>query len=216
MNIPTATKAFLFDMDGILVNTEDIAHDLFIEFAKEFNSKFTEDDHKHILGTTETFWTEYLCNKWSTSISPKEFANVFWSRRNMVLDSRLRLMSGVMKLLQNLKEKGYKIALVTSTPHEYVKIVLDRFEIFPYFNIIVAGDEISNGKPNPEPYIKAIRELGLSSSDCVVVEDALDGVKSGKSAGCFVIAVPTIHAKGLNYSEANVVVESLDEIELCV
>lgn len=199
-------------MDGVLVNTEDIAHNLFVEFAKKYNSEFTEDDHKTILGRTEEFWSKYLCKKWGLSISPKEFANNYWSQQNLVLNSGLKLMAGAKQLLTKLKEDGYLLALVTSTPHEHVNIILDRFELTPYFDKFVTGDEISNGKPNPEPYYKAIQKLSLSSNDCIVVEDSISGVKSGKTAGCFVIAVPTIHAKGLDFSLADVVVKDLKDI----
>ena len=201
-------------MDGVLVNTEDIAHDIFEKFALEYNSEFTEHDHKHILGSTESYWAKYLCEKWNVPISNEEFANIYWKRRNIVLDSKLKLLSGVKQLFDLLKNTGFKIALVTSTPRDYVNIILERFDLMNYFDVSVTGDEIINGKPFPEPYIKAIESLGLQPEECVVVEDSIGGVTSGKTAGCFVVAIPTIHAKGLDYSSADLVFESLNELIL--
>jgi HAD superfamily hydrolase (TIGR01509 family) len=212
MNLPNNIKAVMFDMDGVIFNTEDIAHEVFSLLAERFNSVFNEDHHKAILGTSEKFWSEYICNTFQFPLSPEEFRNEFWNEMYRASDSQLRLMSGIPRIFDELEEKGIKIALVTSTPMHQTKELLEKFGLFDRFLVKITGDQIKNGKPDPEPYVKAIQMLNLQAHECVVIEDAISGVKSGKAAGCYVIAVPTKHALGLDYSMADRIVSSLDDI----
>ncbi len=104
------------------------------------------------------------------------------------------------------------MALVTSTPRNHTEEFLERFNLKTYFSFIVTGDEILNGKPSPDPYLVAIKKLNLNSAECIVVEDALSGVRSGKSAGCVVVAIPTQHMDGLDYSEADFIIYDLNDL----
>lgn len=214
MIFPSQTKAVLFDMDGVLFNTEDLAHDVFEKLAIELGKEFKEDDHKAILGTPEKFWSHYFVTKWNLSKSQNDFAAYFWEQLENEAESRLELMPGAMECLLNTKKRSIKTALVTSSPKRVVETKLERFGILDLFDVIVTGDDISNGKPHPEPYLLAMRRLGMQKSECVVIEDALSGVQSGKSAGCYVTAVPTKHADRLDYSEADILISSLDEIKV--
>lgn len=199
-------------MDGVLFNTEDLAHGVFEKLANEFENQFKEDDHKAILGTSEKFWSEYFIKKWNLTMKSKDFASLFWEGLEKEAENRLKLMPGAIECLQKAKKKHYKIALVTSSPKRVVETKLERLTLHGFFDVIVTGDEILRGKPDPEPYLIAMKRLGLQKNECVVIEDALSGVRSGKSAGCYVVAVPTKHANGLDYSEADAVIGSLDEI----
>lgn len=212
MNFPSNTKAVLFDMDGVLFNTEDLAHDVFEKLAKEFGNEFREDDHKVILGTPQKFWIGYLMEKWNLLMKSEDFALLFWDKLEKEAENRLELMPGALECVHRAKNGLYKIALVTSTPMKVVEPKLKRLGMHDLFDVIVTGDQTMNGKPHPDPYLMAMKRLGVEKNECVVIEDALSGVRSGKAAGCYVIAVPTKHAEGLDYSEADVLISSLHEI----
>lgn len=214
MNIPSNAKAVLFDMDGVIFNTEDLAHNVFHELAIRFQGLFDEDDHKNILGTTELYWSQYFCNKWNLLISNNDFSEIFWNELRIATSDHLNLMPGFSDCIQIFRERGYETAIVTSTPKVSVLPLLERFNLLGLFDTIVAGDDVKNGKPFPDPYILAAKRLNQDSKDCVVIEDALSGVKSGRSAGCFVIAIPTIHALGLDYSDADIVIKNFSEINI--
>ena len=199
-------------MDGIIFNTEDLAHDAFVKLANEFGGIFEEKDHKAILGSTQSFWSQYLMNKWSISMKDEEFAGLFWKRLEDETKNSLTFMPGFLTLIQHLQNRSYKIALVTSSPRHEAESMLQRFDIHHFFDETVTGDEIEHGKPDPSPYQLAMKCLNVSPDESVVIEDSLSGVRSGKAAGCYVIAIPTIHAEGLNYKEADVVLNSLEEI----
>jgi len=94
------------------------------------------------------------------------------------------------EVLQNLRDKDLKIALATSSVRAIVAPFLERWDLTRFFSLIVTGDEISNGKPAPDIYLAAARGIGVQPENCLVVEDALAGVRAGKSAGCLVAAIP--------------------------
>lgn len=212
MKLPSGTKAVLFDMDGVIFNTEDLAHNVFMKLASQFGSIFEETDHKAILGTAQSIWSQYFVEKWQLTTSNDEFASLFWQLLRKETDLYLEIMPGFLKFIQEVREDGLFTALVTSTPRLNMDPLLKKFVICDLFDVIVTGDEIKHGKPNPEPYLLAVQRLNLNSRDCVVIEDAISGVKSAKAAGCYVIAIPTVHASGLDYSEADKVVQSFDEL----
>jgi HAD superfamily hydrolase (TIGR01509 family) len=83
----------------------------------------------------------------------------------------------------------YNVALVSSSPKPIVDIVVQRFELGKYFDRIITGDDVEKGKPDPEPYLKAAKELGVHPEECVVVEDSINGVKSAKAAGMKCIGI---------------------------
>jgi len=120
------------------------------------------------------------------------------------------LFQGVEDFLVCLKEKGYLLGLVTGTPKVEIEDILPR-RIQKLFHCLVAGDQVRLGKPSPQPYLKALKLLGLSSRECVVVENAPLGIKSAKRAGVFCIALAT-SLPDEYLKAADVVVDKLEDI----
>ncbi|MCX6714327.1 MAG: HAD family phosphatase [Candidatus Uhrbacteria bacterium] len=214
MKLPPDTKVVLFDMDGVIFNTEDLAHNVFAELAQNFGKIFEEADHKTILGTSQDNWSQYFVTKWDLNTSFNEFASLFWQTLKKETLIHSKLLPGFQECIHKVRKNGLRTALVTSTPITSVDPLLEKFELRELFDVVVTGDEIIHGKPDPEPYLLAMKRLNLKSNECVVIEDALGGVKSAKSAGCYVIAVPTTHALGLDYSEADCILRTLKEIDV--
>ena len=102
--------------------------------------------------------------------------------------------------------------MASSGTKEFINIVLDKFKIRDYFRVIVSGDEVSVGKPAPETFLIAAEKLGLSPQQCIVLEDATNGIESAKAAGCKCIAIP--YKKGLkqDLSKADLILDSLNEV----
>ena len=92
MKLPLNTKAVLFDMDGVIFNTEDLAHSVFSSLSEKFDYVFQEDDHCAILGSAEEFWSQYMISRLKCDLSAKEFASLFWSELQNKADSHLNLM----------------------------------------------------------------------------------------------------------------------------
>lgn len=214
MRLPLNIKVALFDLDGVIFNTEDLAHVVFARLSKRYKFVFNEDDHKTVLGSSEAFWSSYMTNKCSSRMKASQFAEEFWKELRYEANKNIKLMHGVLDCFRVLKIKGIEKCLVTSSPREYVKELLNRFEIYSEFVYIVSGEDVQANKPAPDSYLFATEKMNVSPKDCVVIEDSINGVRSGRSAGCYVIAVPTIHASGIDFSVADAVVQGLEEIEL--
>jgi HAD superfamily hydrolase (TIGR01509 family) len=204
-------KAALIDMDGFLINSEHLYLEANKIYFKQFNFEFTEELHRQ--GTGKKF------NKWITTVFPTDKSGEeILKERNVVfrelVQEKLELLDGARELLIVL-HKNFKTALVTSTERNYVDMVFEKTKIGEYFDLLITGDMVSHGKPDPECYLIAAQKLGVSVEECVVFEDAPSGILSGKNAGMKVIAVPSPYVKGDEaFQKADVVVDTLQEITL--
>ncbi len=121
-------------------------------------------------------------------------------------------MPGLIYSLEFFKSKGMKIALASSGTEEYIQIVLDKFSIRNYFNVIVSGNDVKKGKPDPETYAIAVKKLNLKPVECVVLEDATVGIIAAKAAGCMCIAVKNNYTLEQDLSKADTQINSLQMI----
>ncbi len=130
-----------------------------------------------------------------------------------LVNEKLEPMPGLRESLALFKQHHLNIALASSGTTEYIGIVLDRFNIRSYFDVIISGDDVKKGKPDPEVFLKAAASLKLCPADCVVLEDATHGIAAAKAAGCFCIAVPG-NTLPQDQSKADLIVQSLGHITL--
>jgi len=198
-------------MDGFLINSEHLYLEANKIYFKKFNFEFTEELHRQ--GTGKKF------NKWITTVFPTEKSGEeILQERNVIfmdlVQEKLELLDGAQELLI-LLHKNFKTALITSTERSYVDLVFKKIKIAEYFDILVTGDMVPHGKPDPESYLIAAQKLGVTAEECVVFEDAPSGILAGKNAGMKVIAVPSPYVRGdETFQNADVVVDSLRDITL--
>ena len=184
-------QGVIFDMDGVLVDTERISFKFWIKSFEKYGYKYSIDTHLSIIGRNnqsirkilgETFGPEFpledICNYKSESMI------------NYLLEEGTPLKSGVFELLDFLRESNYKIAVATSTHRERAIQRLESVGIKEKFDDMVCGDEIEHSKPNPEIFLKAAKKLGLEPEECIVIEDSPAGVEAGYKGGMKVINVP--------------------------
>ncbi|OGI63514.1 hypothetical protein A2818_02650 [Candidatus Nomurabacteria bacterium RIFCSPHIGHO2_01_FULL_40_12] len=204
-------KAALIDMDGFLINSEELYLEANKIYFKQFNFEFTEAMHRQGIG--QKF------NKWITTVflTDKSGEEILQERNVVFFDlvaHKLALLDGAQELL-TLLHGNFKTALVTSTERSYVDIVFEKTNISEYFDILVTGDMITHGKPDPECYNLAAQKLGVEPLECVVFEDASVGVLAGKNANMKVIAVPNQYNKGDEaFLQADLVLDNLRDITL--
>ena len=129
-----------------------------------------------------------------------------------IAQEELELLPGARESLKLFQEDGYQIALATSATDKYINLVLDKFAIRDYFEVIVSGDDVQIGKPNPEVFLTTAKKLDLNPGECLVLEDAKNGIEAAKKAGCKCIAIRNDHIPPQDLNEAGMVVDSLEEI----
>ncbi|MCL2856116.1 MAG: HAD family phosphatase [Oscillospiraceae bacterium] len=181
-------KAVLFDMDGVLLDSEIPSFSLLRNTLVKKGAEITlEDLLERYTGVTSNDIYAELIEKYSFGQSVDEFR--LEHRRlsgNYYMEGPMSPMPGVVELLEHLCDHGKRMAVVSSTHSQNVLFVLNRLSILRYFDAIVCGDMVEKTKPSPEGYLKATEYLGLAPSDCLIVEDSPIGIRAAKNAGIMV------------------------------
>ena len=128
-----------------------------------------------------------------------------------LLPREIRPMRGLMKLLDKLESNKIPKAVATSSHQRFANIALSQFDLIPRFDFILTAESVTNGKPHPDVYLLAAQRLGLEPLQLLVLEDSVIGSKAGVAAGANVIAVPTEHSVGMDYSHVDHVASSLED-----
>ena len=205
------TSGFLIDMDGLLINSEAIAFDVFSELCALNGGIFTRDIHSAILGSESDYWSTYIVSQCRLGIDPLDFQKIFYQMFREKLDQDIALMPGAKELLEWIDLKGYKKCLVTSSGSEIAKRNLQLLGLQDHFVYRVTAEMSPNGKPDPGPYLMGASVIGCDPANCIVFEDSMNGTLSGSRAGCRVVAVPTEFARPDGFSKADYVLRSLLE-----
>ncbi len=206
-------KAVLFDMDGLLVDSEPLWTIGEIELAERLGGSWSDEIKTAIIGTRLDTAIRTVLEWYGAPQSPAdvEAAMDFLLNRMVALyHDQLPLMPGALELVDAVRAAGVATALVSSSYRVLVDAVLDGVGR-DRFDVTLAGDEVTHGKPDPEPYLVACERLGVLPAETVVLEDAMSGVTSAEAAGCKVIAVPWIAP--IAPAPGRLVVTSLRELD---
>lgn len=186
-------KAVIFDMDGLLLDTEQSALKTFMETCKIFNIGYDRSIYLQCIGTNEEKTREILCSIFGPGFSYEKFSEIWFQKFDMeTLDRPVPFKKGAVKLLKKLEKICMPLAVATSTGHDDAVIKLKNSDIIDYFRFVIAGDQIEKCKPDPEIYLRAAEKLGVYPAQCLAFEDSENGVKSAVAAGMHVIQVPDL------------------------
>ena len=197
---------FLFDLDGVLIDSESTYTRIWETINREYPTGI-EDMPQKIKGTTlEKILNDYF---------PDEQVRKKVTSRLYVLEAQMvySYTPGAHELLEKLSQRLVGVALVTSSDKYKMRhLWKDIPGLKKYFNVIIDGDMVTKSKPDPQGYLRAASELGAEPAACVVFEDSLQGVKAGKSAGCLVVGVAGTLPRDVIQPYCDIVVDSLTEI----
>ncbi len=208
-------KAVLFDMDGVLVNTETFYIQALIEILlEEIGVNLTEKEVGKYAGLIYTEKLKGIFKERNIKGDPYEIAEKSRRRFLQIIKGKIELLPGAKDLLDQLFSSEIKLGLVSSSKRMVVDLVLKETKVHDFFDVIVTQDDVKNLKPHPEPYLLASRKLNVKPEECVVIEDSEHGILSAKSAGMKCIALANPHLPVSKYSKADLVVRELMEIKL--
>lgn len=185
-------KAVLFDMDGLMVDTESLATEAFIHSAKKQGYDMTKEETLMVLGfTTKSiyeFWENYFKN---SDVSGKQLVDDHYKYiENVLFTTGPKKMPYIEELLRYLKENNYKVAVASSSNMNHIINNMEKTGLKKYIDGFASGAEVKNGKPAPDVFLLAAERLGVEPKKCLVLEDSKAGVIAGSSAGAKVIMVP--------------------------
>jgi beta-phosphoglucomutase len=202
--------AFIFDMDGVIVDSNPVHKIALQKFCEKYGHQLSEKDlTEKIYGRTNRDWLLNLFGELDEQ-TLRKYANekeaLFRS-----LYSDIRPLNGLLSFLDQLDKLNIRRAIATSAPRANVDFTLDNTSTRPYFETILDDSFVTEGKPNPQIYLKSAQALGFDPSNCIVLEDSLSGIMAGKRAGCKVIGVTSTHTAA-ELREADGVIKDFEGI----
>ncbi len=184
-------KAVVFDMDGIMFDTERQGQEAMLAVGKQLGMPDIETFSVECLGATGASIAVNFAQRYGHMMTSEEF----WGKTRQYRKDRgqqddVPLKTGLIELLDYLKEHGYKIAVATSTNYEKVMHNFDVTGVQGRFDAVVCGDMISRSKPAPDIYLRAAELLGVAPQECMALEDSPNGIRSGIAAGMYTVMIP--------------------------
>lgn len=199
--------AVLFDMDGTLIDSEPLWLQSEYAIMASLGGEWTDEDQAACLGGPLEYAVDYMIAKAGSGHDPGAvMLQLLGIMENLLRTTPLVWQPGARALLMDARAQGLPTALVSASWNRLIDAVRDRIETdigHTAFDVVVAGDDVTDSKPHPESYLTAARALGVSPEDCLVLEDSPTGVASGIAAGCTVVAIP--HLRSIDVAGAHVV-----------
>ena len=185
-------EACIFDLDGVIVDTAKYHFIAWKALAEELGFEFTLDDNERLKGVSRMKSLDILLEIGSLQFSEQQKLAMA-EKKNTLYVSYIEKMTpeetlpGVPEFLQELRNKGIKIALGSASKNS--PMILDRIQLSEMFDVVVDGNSITEAKPNPEVFLKGAEKLGILPENCVVFEDAIAGIEAARNAGMYCVGI---------------------------
>ncbi len=184
-----AIDSVIFDLDGVLIETEQEWNDVRREFAARHGGHWDEDDQPAVMGANSMQWAEYMRDQVGVRLTPKQIYDGVIEGLRDRYSQHLPLIPGAWEAVTGLAQ-DFKLAVASSSPIELIEHSLALAGLRKYFQAVVSSDEVATGKPAPDVYLEACRRLGTDPLRAVAIEDSSNGLRAAAAAGLAVIAVP--------------------------
>ena len=207
-------RAIVFDMDGVLIDSEPLHLRAYQKFLLDFGLTFLETDNQDFLGMKDLDLAKVLVDRHKLSITALEFV----ARKEAVLhelfNREFNTHPVVFKTLDHALQLNIPAAIASSATMPTIELVVELTATSKYFRYLCSGDEVPNGKPAPDVFLLAAKRLGVEPHECLVIEDTFNGVCAAKAAGMMCIAIPCQATRHQDFAHADLVLSSMEEIDL--
>ena len=178
-------KAFIFDMDGVIVNSEPIHYRLIKKTYGKFGIGFDHEEHKKVTGMSYLqIWQRFIdMHKIPSTKEELNEVHTVDLLDEIKNSPEVEISKGVPEFIEDLCKNGIKLAVASSANRQIIEAVLERFNLRDKFQAVVSGEELPKSKPDPAVFIKALEELKVNSHEALIVEDSTNGIKAAKGAG---------------------------------
>jgi HAD superfamily hydrolase (TIGR01509 family) len=205
--------AVVFDLDGVLVDSEQEWDAVREELTRESGGRWHERATREMMGMSSIEWSRYMHDSLGVPLAPEQISDEVVRRLEARYRDRLPLMDGAREAVERIAAR-WPLAIASSSNREVIDLVLERSGLGRFFAASVSSEEVPRGKPEPDVYLEAARRLGAAPHACAAVEDSTNGILSARAAGMRTIAVPNPHypPEPRALEAADAVVESLDDL----
>ncbi|MGI4763067.1 MAG: HAD family hydrolase [Janthinobacterium lividum] len=207
-------RTVIFDMDGVIIDTEPIHHHAFFTQFAELGITVSDALYASFLGSSTRNVFQRLKQEFSL---PQEVDELLRRKRELFnqafdTDADLDLLPGVRALIEDIQQRGLQMVLASSASKATITRVFDRFGLGPYFTHRVSGEDFAQSKPNPEIFVHAASLAETPVTECIVIEDSANGVAAAKAAGIYCIGYASPHSAGQDLRLADRIIQHFSEL----
>lgn len=206
-------KAVIFDMDGVMIDSEPLWEKTERILLARRGIDYSPDYRDKIVGLNQNDSGKLLVDTFKLNETVEDIINERVDILTEIYKKELETVEGLLPLLNEFRDKGVPLAVASSSPMRLIKFVLNMFSLEDYFDVLVSGECTDNGKPHPDIYLEAARLLGVQPSECLAIEDSINGVLSAKAAGMVCVAVPDKRLTPDKFQNADMIYEELAKLE---
>lgn len=208
-------KTVIFDMDGVLVNSEPLHHEVSLVQFKNLDIEVTDDVFATFTGNSNKMIYQKLKDRFELQ---QEIGDLIATKNKLFLEAfdkkeNLHLMPGVKELIVDLYNNGVQLIVASSSEMEIINKVFERFDLDPYFTHKVSGNDFPESKPNPAIFVKAASYSKAPIDECVIIEDSTNGIKAAKAAGIFCIAYKSEEVNNQDQSLADIIIYEYKDLD---
>lgn len=208
------TKAVIFDMDGVVVNTEPIGYRANQKLYKALNINVSDEVYGTFIGNSDKMIVQKLKDLYTIPLTHKELLDEKYKYYFDAFDNAedLEMLPGVKDLIIDLHKNGMKLLLASSASKRKIEKVFTRFGLHQYFDCTISGEDFEESKPNPAIFLEAVAKSGFEKNECIVIEDSTNGIKAANAAGIYCIGYNSRHTMGQDTSLANRVITDFSQV----
>lgn len=204
--------AVIFDMDGVLTDTEPCHVAAEKTLFKEFDINLTTSYLQSFMGTSFKHVLNSIIKKYQLDTNLEYLVPKYEKYIASFYRENALIIPGAIELLNKIHQENIPLALASSSSHELISIVLDKFHLKEYFQSVVSGSDVKYTKPEPDIFLKTAAELHVDPQKCLVIEDSANGVKAAKSAGMVCVGFKSPNSGNQDLASADIIIEQLSEL----
>jgi HAD superfamily hydrolase (TIGR01509 family) len=207
------TRALVFDLDGVLLDSEQVWNEAKEELVRERGGRWRDDAPRRMMGMSSPEWAAYLRDELGVPLETDAISDDVVRRLERIYRAELPLIDGAVEAVKRLAGV-VPLGLASSSNREIIELFLELSGLGPCFAAVISSEEVARGKPAPDVYLEVLRRIGADPAGSVGVEDSENGIRAAKAAGMRVLALPNPHyPPGPDaLAEADDVLDSLDEL----
>lgn len=204
----------IFDMDGVLIDSEPLHLIAYQELLGQFGITFSEEDNRPYIGRKDLELSQELIALHKLPIEALQLVEKKEEILARLFQTQLALRPGVLRVLELAKKISLPVAVASSATLPTIQLVVQTLDIGRYFQTLTSGDEVAHGKPEPDVFLLAAERIGVLPINCLVIEDSYNGIIAAKAAGMMCLAIPCQATRHQDHTKADKILGTLESLNL--
>ena len=195
-------KAVIFDLDGLMINSERNSFYIWRDYLSDFGLEFTYEEYQKLIGEGSAFTAAYMQERIGSSVPAQQIMDEHWDSLTEYIAEHVDPFPGLYDLIEKLQKLNLLLGVASNSRKNYVEQALIGLELHDTFQCVLSAEQVARSKPAPDVYLQAVKCLGLSASLCLALEDSPPGMKSALAAGMRCVVVPNPDLNASNFDGA--------------